>query len=328
MAGDDDDGKNSLPRLCKYCRKNVVTAVAKCINCDECFHTSCALRIAGLIVVGKDNLVKCCKTNFEVNQKNVEGNVQKLLEAKDEVLKSREEIISELRAKEALLYKNIELLEEKIGKIDMCKQSKNYSVGTSGTELTEKRSTYAACAVSKPTVPPASEIIISKQNSNLNSQKQNNNKATFSMKTVNAAITEAHTANKMREIQLLGNSEPRDENSRDWQISRPRRTRRFVVGRNDDNNQVQAVPKFTSLHVTRLAPGTKPEQLQDFLEPNFTDVKCEEHVSKHPDIYSSMKVTIKQDDFRNAWKREVWPSGAIVSRFFMKRRMLTNQEDP
>nr|CAI5820587.1 unnamed protein product [Callosobruchus analis] len=43
--------------------------------------------------------------------------------------------------------------------------------------------------------------------------------------------------------------------------------------------------------------------------------------------YASMKVNIRSDLLKDAWKKDVWPSGVVVSRFFVKRR-IPPQQDP
>lgn len=105
------------------------------------------------------------------------------------------------------------------------------------------------------------------------------------------------------------------------------RGRQFLVG-GDDTNNILTVPKYISLHVSRLSPGTKPEDLKTFLISNFPEVTCEPHQSKHPDLYASIKVNIKKEHFANAWKIEVWPNGALVSRFFARKRTPTQELDP
>lgn len=161
----------------------------------------------------------------------------------------------------------------------------------------------------------------------LSEQNKPPNELIITPEAVNTAILRAHSANTMCELQQLVQAPIGNDTGSSWQYGR-RKTRRFVVGRNEGSNQVQAVPKYAALHVTRLAPGTKPEQLKAFLEPNFPQVQCEMHQSKHPELYTSMKVTIRQEDFRNAWKREVWPNGALISKFFVKKRMLLASTDP
>ena len=143
---------------------------------------------------------------------------------------------------------------------------------------------------------------------------------TIDRRMVNNAVLEAQTRNKMIELQQLGNENINDDyQEKGWQKV-GRRNRRYVIGRNEADSGIQAVPKFVSLHVTRLSPNTKPEDLQNMLARQFPEVKCEEHTSKHPELYSSMKVTIKQENFHNAWRKEIWPNGAIVSRFLTRKR--------
>lgn len=120
----------------------------------------------------------------------------------------------------------------------------------------------------------------------------------------------------------------KSQNNTDWIKVKPRRHRNFVVGQCNEAGTIQTVPKFVSLHVTRLHPNTKTSDLVDILKNKFPDVSCEVHASKYPDKYASMKITIRQENLKDAWKREVWPSGAIVSRFFAKKRVLTQQIDP
>ncbi|KAG5874008.1 hypothetical protein JTB14_025790 [Gonioctena quinquepunctata] len=111
-----------------------------------------------------------------------------------------------------------------------------------------------------------------------------------------------------------------------WRTAK--RRHKFVIGKNEVSDMVRTVPKFTSLHVTRLSPDIKPEDLKAFLEPNSPGVHCEMHQSMRPELYASVKVQIRQEDLRNAWKREIWPNGAVVSKFFLKKRVLQGQVDP
>ncbi|CAH1110060.1 unnamed protein product [Psylliodes chrysocephalus] len=138
-----------------------ITATAMCINCNEVYHTLYALRIAGLTVIGKSNQVKCCfsKENGEDNDyKNNDSamNIEtykRLVEAKDEIIKSKTDIIFQLKAKEQLLYKTLNILEEKqkeIGsrltknlspnkeQISSSKQNKVQVLATSNLEISTK----------------------------------------------------------------------------------------------------------------------------------------------------------------------------------------------
>ncbi|KAG5863042.1 hypothetical protein JTB14_020704 [Gonioctena quinquepunctata] len=90
------------------------------------------------------------------------------------------------------------------------------------------------------------------------------------------------------------------------QISKPaRKQRRFLVGKNEVEHSVKAIPKLVSLHVTRLKPNTCPGALKAVLEPHFPDVQCEQHTSKYPESYSSMKVTISRSSLEGLERRNL-----------------------
>lgn len=157
----------------------------------------------------------------------------------------------------------------------------------------------------------------------VNIQKSNGNatdKTKIDAKTVSTAIMQVQTENKMKEINDLS----KDPSEGFKNVINKKKTRRFVVGRNSQdgtNIKVQTIPKTVDLHVTRLAPGTKPEVLKSALINTFPEIICEPHQSKHPDVYTSMKVTISQENYSKAWRRDAWPNGALVSRFFVKREV-------
>lgn len=112
MAGDEKLSSSESNNLCKYCKKNISNTVAKCQKCSLVFHTSCALRISGLTAVGKDNLVICCSTNKK-STLSTQTDFCEISSVYKSLLSAKEEIIAELREKQIILYKNIELLEEK-----------------------------------------------------------------------------------------------------------------------------------------------------------------------------------------------------------------------
>lgn len=140
--------------------------------------------------------------------------------------------------------------------------------------------------------------------------------------TVNSAILHAQQKSLMQDIVTL--PVPTDinkskGNNDDWLTVKPknkRNNRKFVVGTNEQLSNIQAVPKFISLHVSRLQPGAKPEDMKSLLLDKFPEVICEKLQSKHPQIYSSMKVSIQKVNLDKAWNKEIWPNGALVSRYY------------
>lgn len=349
MAGDEHASENEINnKNCRYCKKIVATTVVKCSVCSSVFHPSCALRVAGLVVIGyvsNSNIVKCCESEIMSTEKT-NPSTNDLLSAKEEIIKSKDFIITELKSKEAILMDNINLLREKVNSIsskainpantgNMTSKTSKMSNGSSNPQSTRTDRTLLPVANQLPALNASK--IQSKPNLNPhnNNNKQFNQNNVIDKKAVNASILQAQVANRMQElINLEEDTEPKpnqvaNHNMGGWQIvGGRRRGRKFMVGNNNETtNNIQTIPRYVSLHVTRLAPGTNPAVLQSILQPIFKDVKCEEHTSKHPEVYKSMKVTIRKEELQKAWKREIWPNGALIS-FFRTKRVLSNIPDP
>lgn len=331
MAGDENISGNDGNKNCKYCRKNVVTTVVKCSVCEAIFHPSCALRVAGLVVVGCNNLVKCCIQQSEVMMStdkplNSSAN-NELMHTKDQLIISKDLIIIELKDKEAILKEHINLLKEKIS---------NKQIDVAGAFTTNTAIVNSVGSQSPRTRTPLPAELKGLQVSNQNYNKNNiitnssnlnvhnQSKKVPDKKVINAGIVHAQTSLKMQDIINLDTETQAMQNNDDWRtVARRKKGRKFMVGNNETTTNIQTIPRYVSLHVTRLAPGTKSTVLQSILQPIFKEVKCEEHTSKHPDTYGSMKVTIRKEELQKAWKREIWPNGALIS-FFRARRMLDN----
>ncbi|CAH0560563.1 unnamed protein product [Brassicogethes aeneus] len=248
------------------------------------------------------------------------------------------QLIDEMQSKQEVLNENCLLLREKVTylekKVDEL-QIKNQHIeeknqaATAGSALNElagcssvnHSSSYASKADSQPV---ATAVKLSSQGISSNQVQRKDNprkhteraKPVINIRDVKAAIHKAQALNKMNEVQNL-NSVHNDDG---WQLQKRRRNKRFVVGGNSEcSDELKTVPKFVSLHVTRMNPKTKCENLKKILEKEFPEVVCVEHDSKYPELYSSFKVTILQENFKKAWKRDIWPQGSLVSRFFMKK---------
>ncbi|KAK5650246.1 hypothetical protein RI129_001275 [Pyrocoelia pectoralis] len=68
-----------------------------------------------------------------------------------------------------------------------------------------------------------------------------------------------------------------------------------IVGElNIDHTKVslRASPKQAYLHVYRLHPDTKVDDLCSYLKPTFPEVSCEQLKSLHPESYSSFKIKL------------------------------------
>lgn len=92
------------------------------------------------------------------------------------------------------------------------------------------------------------------------------------------------------------------------------------------SNKLKVVARKAFLHVTRLDPATKCEDLVDFIKDIFPEVECEQLQSKHPNSYASFRVAIAVSNIDSALKPDVWPTGVLVSRFFQRRRQGTEEK--
>lgn len=79
--------------------------------------------------------------------------------------------------------------------------------------------------------------------------------------------------------------------------------------------KLQGVPKYVPLHLYRVAPDTKAENVVDFLKPSFPEVKVEGLTSKHPEQYASFKVFIYEHNMETALDSNIWPENACIRRF-------------
>lgn len=337
----------------------VSTKVVKCFLCLKMYHPICISVKDGAYKLLNENLGFCwvCEACEEqqskkctINNVSSQNNQEKEVLAAENVL--LREMVKETQSKNEILLENANLLKEKILTLNqkiievranatIPNATAQNSHGSNSSlsnrpkpqtsERDQNKSSYSNRAsqglqINSRNDPSAPSCSAPNLNSNIdNINKNNRNTITIGQtnskigpEQVKTAIHRAQIANKIQELQNINDDIGRNDGG-GWQ-TQGRRRRRFVVGRNESTTSISTVPKLAYLHVSRLAPTTKPDDLKKMLSVTFPDVLCEAHPSKHPDIYTSVKVTIQQKDLKNAWRRDIWPLGAIVSPFFQKRR--------
>lgn len=113
-------------------------------------------------------------------------------------------------------------------------------------------------------------------------------------------------------------------NDGDWNlVANKRRKAKMLVGTGTENTNltnVKGVPKTIDLHVYRINPGTTSEDLKALLRPHFPEVATTSLESRNPDVYSSFKVTIYQENFEKSMDASIWPRNCCVRRFLYLRR--------
>lgn len=95
--------------------------------------------------------------------------------------------------------------------------------------------------------------------------------------------------------------------------------RKFIEGCSMDQSLI-SVPKekLSYFHVTRLDPKTTEDDVINAVKHKCEDVSCEKLKSKHPEIYSSFKITTSYENKDKILDPNLWKKGALIQRFFHK----------
>lgn len=316
---------SSISVLCKKCKSKVNTGL-KCIKCDSYFHPSCA-KLKNVKII--DNLsVNCCESDdlnidnaFFLAMRNLWNEDKKVdISIFQYIVKQKDMVIDELKDKIRILNNQIELL-----------QTINNSV-TSVSNVISEQKILEVSSRDKNVRDKRNERRPQKQTDsqeNVNINRVPENTAFVTRNEVSAAIELAESERKMKNYinlttDLASTSQSRKE---EWNevVKRKSNKRKIIIGNNKESNSIKTVPKYVVLHVYRLDPQTTVNQLSNLLQINFPEVKCEKLISRLSELYSSFKVTILEHNFAKAMDPNIWPDGACVSKFFMKRKVETQR---
>lgn len=133
-----------------------------------------------------------------------------------------------------------------------------------------------------------------------------------------AAVMEAETKTKIQDVISL------EDQLASRKIKRSRNN--LVVGSMVQNNApFKAIHKSSFLHVYRVAPQTSEDDIVNHLKPLYSEVVCEKLDSKHPESYSSFKITLNEDNLKSAMCLSKWPAGTHVNRFFHFKKRATGK---
>lgn len=98
-----------------------------------------------------------------------------------------------------------------------------------------------------------------------------------------------------------------------------RSTKRIIGIGKGENITIKSAPKYGHLHVCKLHPTLKTEDLTTYLKMNgFEDIKCEKLESNRPEEYSSFKISVQEGDFEKIKNPEIWPEGTCINNFLFR----------
>nr|CAI5865826.1 unnamed protein product [Callosobruchus analis] len=160
-------------------------------------------------------------------------------------------------------------------------------------------------------------------------------------KTVNNHVTVTQVAKaisvtqekmKMKQIISLNYSGPpvhnaeNKQNDGGWEtVKKNRRNGKQNVIIGNNSSGVKGVGKRSFLHVSRVKPDTKVEDMELFLKVNFPGMTVEKWNSKYPNVYSSFIIGILQSQYKSAMFPDIWPANASVRNFLHKKEKVIFQ---
>ncbi|KAG5868822.1 hypothetical protein JTB14_027482 [Gonioctena quinquepunctata] len=195
-----------------------------------------------------------CEEIQEYQEEKTNSNTTRYIAENKLLLK----LVKELESKSDILRENCSLLRKKVvflsekQEISTKHEDKNSNYDQGKTTwirstskspqpkktTTESKQPYSAATVATNKIPNHAETFDSNPNMNIQYEK-----SFISRKEVSAAISNAQSMNKMKEVLDLDGKE-----NGNWEKVV---NRRFLVGDNDNNTSISTILKYTSLHVTR-----------------------------------------------------------------------------
>ena len=273
----------------------------KCGICAAVFHPSCAKNSAYVKI--SDDIVKCCEKTYE-NQMDDEFedalDFDELPKHFKYILRQKDIIIAELREKNEILKDQVKLYKTfsrlQLDDLEGDKQQ------VEKNKLDDKQCT------------PQNQV---------HAKNPNKQRTADQM----PKMTNPNHTTKQKQIKQINTPDIRNadtDNSRkesEWNEVRIRQRKSSqrvpqVVGTNTQFPSIKVAPKKAFIYVSRLAPGTSAAEVCGLLKSKFPETTCQELDSKHPEFYTSFKVTVDLHNFNSALDANNWPSGCYVTRYF------------
>lgn len=316
------DGCSGLP--CKRCRK--VTQVGyKCVECKTISHKSCVKIMKNVRIIDDEHII-CCGTSVQKDEEplhissdmpnapstpvdlpRLSGSVsfqpaiialeieirylKELLKCKDATIDNQSIAIKALN--EQVLYlksasSSKTSTNQVIGPRMSNKPQQSYSIALAGPS-TASSSTASPGLAPGGSVHVDSGVVTSAVGKKLISKSANS--------SVAASVKTAHDGGRGA-------------------------LRKPIVGQLSGSPlcSLRAAPIMAHFHLTRLHPDTKREDVVSYLDGTLPGVVVEQLGSKFPASYSSFKLSVPEGMATEILNPSIWPAGALVNHFFVRRR--------
>lgn len=102
--------------------------------------------------------------------------------------------------------------------------------------------------------------------------------------------------------------------------NKDRRKTNVIYGTADSSCTIKAVTRYKHFHVFRLDPELSTDALADYLRGmKISGSRVEKLQSKHPDEYSSFKLSVPANHAEDVLNPNLWPKDTCINRFFFRK---------
>lgn len=154
---------------------------------------------------------------------------------------------------------------------------------------------------------------------NSNAKTNDNRSASYSeaaklTTTTAVKLKESSSRIENKQAKVNFNENKTIEDNSEWKTQKQKKKPIYGTAK---ETQIKGSMKYSDFHVYRIAPQTTAEDLTEYLKSQgIASVKCLEMDSKHPEEYTSFKVSVPQDYVDKIQNPDTWPQYACVNRFF------------
>lgn len=321
-------GKSSVSEdviICNLCKVEKKSG-PECVKCRRTYHNGCAMKIEGLKVV-KKNQILCCE---EIEVKAVEDIIPTSIDRttfaellnvyKQQTMVAIEQLKSDMSSKMVKLEEIIKDLSNKLNvKKSYANSAKNGNVGSS---YSDSRASGNSSGHSRETDRPEianvrRQNVINKQsnssNENTDTMNRNDNTNHISLKQVNQAVENA--------LHVKG----------DYHEAKPRRGKRSEKNRNvlvgtainDEDDLLTAAPapnKRVWVYLGKCGKNVSEENINSYIKKRCADIG-EVNIKCLADYQQkSFVVSAPFTYFDTLMSETFWPSGIVLRRYFLARQ--------
>lgn len=343
MADKADNSKDATQSNCKFCKKTAEKSFVKCVLCKIVLHYSCAFRIPGLTVIGKDNLVECCRSP----EKGTDQSTNTIFTIDTdshlrEVVESKNEVIKEMRNNQDLLYKTVGLLEDQIVFLKgncLRKTLSDKQLTVEGNQILDKEiASTSVPGINKPWQKTSTKAIKNQESSECKNVLQGHRRQVDCSQRVDSALRAEGRAmsasvgveeNELKEdlpSDTDGFTEVKQRKGR-FRSGKPEFKTVYATGENQKTSKISGTIRRKWMYVGRIAgKEVSVEDVSDYMqdlsgERGYKDITVTKLQTQGNN--SAFSIGLPSDElYARVFDVNYWPRGVALREFNLHRTFL------